>query len=102
MNQRKFSRRLIVLLGIVGVWLLLYLGKLYDIQVVEAQKEGANNPGSYTYTTRVTAARGEIRDRNGNILVGNRASFNLLLIYEPLMNSKDPNESIRRLCQVAN
>ncbi len=102
MNQHKFAFRLTMLLTVIAVVLLAYVGTLYDIQVVEAGKEGASNSGSYTYTTRVTAARGEIRDRNGNILVGNRASFNLLLVYAPLMNSEDPNESIRRLCQVIN
>ena len=102
MNQHKFAFRLTMLLVIISMVLLIYVGKLYDIQIVESQKEGPNNSGSYTYRTRVTAARGEIRDRNGNILVGNRASFNLLLVYAPLMNSEDPNESIRRLCQVIN
>ena len=102
MNQHKFSFRLTLLLLLVGMVMAAYIGKLYNIQVVEAGKEGADDQGSYTYYTRVTAARGEIRDRNGNILVGNRASFNLLLIYEPLMNSDDPNENIRRLCKVAN
>ena len=102
MNQHKFSTRLILLLCLIGALFVIYVGKLYYIQVIEANKEGVGNAGSYTYTTRVTAARGEIRDRNGNLLVGNRASFNLLLVYAPLMNSDNPNESILRLCQVAN
>ena len=102
MNRFKFSFRLTLLISFVVVVLAIYIGKLYEIQVIEAGKVNPNSSGSYTYTTRVTAARGEIRDRNGNILVGNRASFNLLLVYAPLMNSEDPNEAIRRLCQVVN
>ena len=50
-----------------------------------------------TYHTRVTAARGEILDRNGNVLVGNRASYNLVIVREVLMSADAPNENLRRL-----
>ena len=78
-----------------------YTIRLYDIQVTQAREQGVDAPGTYTYRTRVTAARGEIIDCNGNVLVGNRASFNLVLINEALFNSSEPNESLRRLTNLA-
>ncbi len=101
MNQYKFFFRLGIVL--CGVLLLVgfYTFRLYDIQVVQAQEEGIDTGGSYSYQTIVKAARGELIDCNGNVLVGNRASFNLALVYEPLFNSHDPNESLRKLTNMA-
>ncbi len=97
MRQHKFHFRLIL----TGVFILVIFGiyffRLYDLQILQQKKEGADPPGTYTYRTRVKAARGEIIDRNGNVLVGNRASFNLVLIHNALFNSPDPNESLRKL-----
>jgi penicillin-binding protein 2 len=97
MRQHKFLFR--VWTGILLVLLVfgIYILRLYDLQIVQSKAEGVDPPGTYTYRTRVKAARGEIIDRNGNVLVGNRASFNLVLINDALFNSPNYNESIRRL-----
>ena len=96
MRQHKYTVRLAVLISCVILVFGSFIFRLYNIQVTEARAEGAEEAGTYTYRTRVTAARGEIIDCNGNVLVGNRASFNLVLIREALLNSKDYNESLRR------
>lgn len=70
--------------------------RLYQLQIVE-QKQTSTSSGTFTYDTRVTAARGEILDRNGNALVSNRASYNLIITNYALFNSPDPNESLRQL-----
>lgn len=97
MRQHKYTFRMIALALFILVLLGVYIVKLYNIQISGLQEQGAEEAGSYTYRTRVTAARGEIIDCNGNVLVGNRASFNLVLINEALFNSKDYNESLRKL-----
>ena len=101
MRQHKFHFRLIVMavliLGIFGV----YFFRLYDLQIIQQRGKEVDPPGTYTYRTRVKAARGEIIDRNGNVLVGNRASFNLIVINNALFNSADPNESLRKLTNLA-
>jgi penicillin-binding protein 2 len=73
--------------------------RLYSIQVVNRTTD-TDAAHTFTYTTRVTAARGEILDRNGNVLVTNRASYNLVLINAVLFSSDNPNESLRRLADV--
>ena len=101
MRQHKFRFRIAVMISLVVLVFGAYMIRLYDIQVTQAREQGVDAPGTYTYRTRVTAARGEIIDCNGNVLVGNRASFNLVLINEALFNSSEPNESLRRLTNLA-
>ena len=56
----------------------LYGIRLYDLQVIET---GGNTDNTTTFTTYTTvkAARGDILDKNGNVLVSNRASYNLVI-----------------------
>lgn len=100
MNQHKFSFRVTVLLVLIGFMASVFLVQLYRLQIVEASGEDATPANSYTYYTRVTAARGEILDCNGNVLVGNRASFNLVLVNVVLSNSDNPNEHLLKLVQL--
>lgn len=101
MRQHKYTVRMAWLILGIAIVFGSFVFRLYNIQVTEARAEGEQEAGSYTYRTRVTAARGEIIDCNGNVLVGNRASFNLVLIREALLNSKGYNESLRRLTNLA-
>ncbi|MGM9553566.1 MAG: penicillin-binding transpeptidase domain-containing protein [Faecousia sp.] len=101
MNQHKFSFRVTALVLLAAVMLGVFSARLYNVQVIEGAAQEAAPSGSYTYYTRVTAARGEILDRNGKVLVGNRASFNIVLIYPVLFSSEDPNGSLRALTNLA-
>ena len=101
MNQHKFSFRVTALLLMAALMLGIFSVRLYGVQVVEGAQQESAPSGSYTYYTRVTAARGEILDRNGKVLVGNRASFNIVLIYPVLFSSEDPNGSLRSLTNLA-
>ena len=101
MNQHKFSFRVTALIFLAAVMLGIFSAKLYQVQVVEGASQDSSPSGSYTYYTRVTAARGEILDRNGKVLVGNRASFNIVLIYPVLFSCEDPNGSLRDLTNLA-
>ncbi|MBQ1371733.1 MAG: hypothetical protein IIY70_02260, partial [Oscillospiraceae bacterium] len=76
-----------------------YSYRLIQLQVVNPRKRSVTT-GTYTYDTRVTAARGEILDRNGNVLVSNRASYNIIISGYALFNSDDPNESLRQLVRL--
>lgn len=97
MRQHKYTFRTLIVALLVSLFLGACLVKLYNIQVTTFLEHGAEEANTYTYRTRVTAARGEIIDCNGNVLVGNRASFNLVLINEALFNSGAVNESLRKL-----
>ena len=94
--EYKTKFRIGVFLSLFAVLLGLYVWRLFRVQVVDAT-QAEQSAGSYTYSTRVTAARGEILDRNGNVLVSNRASYNLVINNYALFNGDDPNESLRQL-----
>ena len=101
MNQFRFSFRVTALLLAIALMMGVFVVRLYGVQVQESTKQTANDAGTFTYRTRVTAARGEILDRNGNVLIGNRASFNISLVYDVLFSAEDPNEKLRQLTNLA-
>ena len=80
--------------------LVLILG-MYTMQMFAKQREneGAAPVSGTTNTTltRVVAARGALMDRNGNVLVTNRASFNLVFDNFVFLSGDDPNGSLRTL-----
>ena len=82
----------------------LILG-LFGVRTYSIQMQGAGSivADSDTYTTYYTvkAARGEILDRNGNVMVGNRASYDLVFNNFVLTNSDDPNGHLLRLVKMA-
>lgn len=97
MNQHRFSFRIGTLCLLIAVMLGVFAVRLYQLQVVQAVDQSTNQPNTYTYQTKVAAARGEIVDRDGTVLVGNRASYNVIVVYQVLFSTKTPNESLRRL-----
>ena len=95
----QFRSRLLLLF--LAALLMFFAVRLYDLQVIETGGK-VDNTTTYTTKTRVKAARGEILDRNGNVLVGNRASYDLVINHFVLTSSSNPNQSIYnlvKLCQ---
>ena len=79
--------------AIFALVLCFFAYKLYDLQIVKTGGK-VNNVTAYTTWTRVKAARGDILDRNGNVLVGNRASYDLVINHYVMRSSPTPNQSI--------
>ena len=94
--ERISKVRAMVFLSIFLVVFLLYAVKLFDLQIIET-KGDTNNMTTYTSLTRVKAARGDILDRNGNILVGNRASYDLVFNHYVIESADGVNEYLYRL-----
>ena len=95
----NFKLRLGLFMAAFGILIGAYAYRLIQLQVVSPRKSSTGT-GTYTYDTRVTAARGEILDRNGNVLVTNRASYNIIITGYALFNSEAPNESLRQLVRL--
>ncbi len=76
-----------------------YCFKLYDMQVVQTGGN-TNNITTFETRTRVKAARGNILDRNGNVLVTNRASYDLTINHFVLTSSATPNETLLQLVRL--
>src|SRR5256886_2265412 len=77
MTRRRMSSRLRI--QFVGLLMLMGMGtlvfRLWWIQVAHGQEWTAQIRGSSQATVRIPSVRGEIKDRNGLILVQNRASY---------------------------
>ena len=97
--ERITRFRAIAMLLIFATILGLFSVRLYSIQL---QGGGSIVADSDTYTTYYTvkASRGELRDRNGNIMVGNRASYDLVFNNFVLTNSDKPNDHLLRLVKM--
>ncbi len=85
---------LLVFVAILG----FFAFKLYDLQIIQTGGS-TDNQATFTTLTRVKAARGDILDRNGNLLVSNRASYDLIINHYVLLTAKDTNANILRLVQ---
>ncbi len=80
-----------ILLILFFIIIGFYAFKLYDVQIVET---GGNTDNSTTFTSRirVKAARGDILDKNGNVLVSNRASYDLVINHYVLLSANGTNK----------
>ena len=96
--ERISKVRAIALLLIFATILSLYSARLFNLQIIETDGN-TDNTDVYVTQTRVKAARGDILDRNGNILVGNRASYDLVFNHYVITSSDETNESLMRLIE---
>ena len=87
---------------LVLVALALILGffafKLYDLQIIETGGS-TDNQDTFTTITRVKAARGDILDKDGNLMVSNRASYDVAVNHYVLLTAENTNENILRLIE---
>lgn len=91
--ERRGRFRTILLAVFITALLAVYTARLFKLQEPAASSESRGVHTAITRTT-VQAARGNILDRNGNILVTNRASYNLQISSYVLFSSSDPNGTL--------
>ena len=85
---------IVVILAMIGVFSL----RLYKTQAAVTEDSlVAADADSMEYQSTVEAARGNILDRNGNVLVSNRASYNLVIINFVFFNAPDPNGNLLKV-----
>ncbi len=88
-----------VVIAVFGILLGLFALKLYDLQIIQTGGV-VNNQKTFTTYTIVKAARGEILDCNGNVLVSNRASYDLVFNHYVICSAKDRNALLLELVQL--
>ena len=97
--MERISRfRAVLFLVLFAFVLMLFAFRLFVLQIIET-KGNTDNTQVYTTLTTVRAARGDILDRNGNVLVGNRASYDLVFNHYVINSYSDRNEALYRLVQ---
>ena len=93
MNQHKNTFRLTALLTVVAIILGIYVFRLQNVQIAQAKAAKNVRTDTYTYYTRVTAARGELLDCNGKVLMKDRK----LLVIDEKALMQECRESANRL-----
>ena len=98
--MERISRfRALLFLVLFCFVLMLFAGRLFVLQIVET-KGNTDNTQTYTTLTTVRAARGDILDRNGNVLVGNRASYDLVFNHYVIKSNDNTNQALYNLVQL--
>ena len=98
--MERISRfRASVILLIFALVLLFFIYTMYDLQIVETGGV-IDNTTTYTTITRVKAARGDLLDTNGNKLVGNRASYDLVLNHYVILSADGTNKHLYNLVKL--
>ena len=92
--------RLKYLIGFLAVVVLLYVGVLYNLQVVNYDYYSAQAVYSIAREEYVEASRGIITDRNGKTMVANRSAYALTFDASLLPPGADENAAILRLVQL--
>lgn len=101
MNNRiiKPSRRTAMVI-IVLLALAVYLGFLYQLQIVEGEEYYNRSSDVSDVESAITAARGNILDRYGRTMVSNKECYNLRIDIDKLFANEDPNKVILELVQM--
>ena len=97
--ERITRFRVGMVLAFFCVVLGIYALKLYELQIIQTGGSVDNKKTFTTYTT-VKAARGEILDCNGNVLVTNRASYDLVFNHYVICSAQDTNGRLLQLVQL--
>ncbi len=88
-RMTRFRARILMLIFVLIAGFFAF--RLYKAQVIDTGGSTDNTSTFTTYTT-VKAARGEILDRNGNVLVSNRASYDLAINHYVLLSATGTNQ----------
>jgi penicillin-binding protein 2 len=85
--------RIGIIFTVLAAMMAVYVLTLYRIQIVEAQTPGDGLPPASVTRRNVTtvAARGNIYDRNGVLLVSGRPALNVTLDWNQLAGPNSPN-----------
>lgn len=92
--------RLRVLAGIFLAIMAIFLGVLYNTQVNDYDEYYASSIRTIARPEEVDAARGDITDRNGKVMVSSRPSYSLTFDASELDSDQDENEAILRLLEL--
>ncbi len=97
--ERRARFRTGVFIALIVLIMAIFTFRLYALQTSLTEEE-IRTSNSLTIQTTVDASRGQILDRNGTVLVGNRASYNLIMIGYVFFNGPSPNESLMELLEL--
>ena len=99
MEKKQFHRRGLGMLLLLAVILFGLGSSLYDAQMIHGAEDLARSQNSIAETQTVEAARGDILDRYGRVLVSNRVTYQVALNTDAM--EKNRNDILLALIRIA-
>ncbi len=96
-DRRRMHSRIVVLRVVITATFILLLGGFWFFQVFQHAKFKEMAENNHQRTLPLRAPRGVMFDRHGEVLVENRASFNISIMRE---HSRDLDRTVRLLAKV--
>ena len=100
MNRLVSPGRVAAMVAIMSLILAIYMYFLYDLQIIQGEEYYSLSERITSEETVITAARGNILDRYGRLLVSNKECYNLKVDNVKLFSNADPNEVILELVRM--
>ena len=94
-TRRHVTAILLLFFLLIGFFAL----RLYDLQIIQTGGNTDNVKKFYS-VTRVKAARGDILDRNGNVLVTNRATYDMVFYHDVILSNGNTNAHLLKLVRL--
>ena len=101
MDPKRFTRRLIALGAAMFLCALVFVVTLFDAQIVNGDDYLDKSIRTNAKTETVKASRGILTDRNGKVLVSNRAVYTLNF-DSSLVSSDELNDALLRVIGLMN
>lgn len=97
LRQEVLEKRSRVLMALLALVFFTLVGRLGYLQMAQANKWQSLSQGQRIRLVAIPAPRGQILDREGNVLATNQPAFTASLVYtgEPL-----PDEAVKRLARI--
>ena len=99
MNQQKKRICAGCLGGLFVLMMTVYFVRLVQLQILKGSDYLAQVESTYSSVTKLNAARGEITDRYGRVLAGNRTANNVVL-EKAYIGPGDLNRTVADLCRL--
>lgn len=92
------ARRVQIIAVLLAVAFSTIIVRLWYLQVLQGERYRVKSENNRLRTVYIAPPRGKILDRNGEVLVTNRPSFNVELVPE---DAKSPRETARMVAKIA-
>ena len=100
MDGTRFTLRLRFVAGIMAGILLLFFGVLYNLQIVNVDDYRRQATARIANQETVEAARGEITDRYGRVLMSNKTIYEVTLDRSTLGEEAQRNATLLKLLEI--
>ena len=97
--DRIYRFRLGIVIAVILAVSAIYTVRLFALQLIQEDDTPYGGASTATYEQTVSAARGEILDRHGTVLVSNRATYGVTLNRLALLNAEDTDGILLRLAE---